>query len=151
MREVKLSDIANRLGVKFNGDGVINKVVTDSRECTQGCLFIAIVGENSDGNSYTQKALENGAEAAVVSRIADGVDPDRVMLVADTKRAMIEIGGLYRDRFDIPFVGVTGSVGKTTTKEFVHAVLSAKYNTHKNEGNRNNEIGVPNTPIRTIP
>lgn len=145
MREVKLSDIANRLDVKFEGNGVINKVVTDSRECTPGSLFIAIVGENADGNNYTQKALENGAEAAVVSRIGDGVDPDKVMLVADTKRAMIEIGGLYRDRFDIPFVGVTGSVGKTTTKEFVYAVLSAKYNTHKNEGNRNNEIGVPNT------
>lgn len=144
MKEMNVSEIAERLGTKLSGSAVISEVVTDSRQAAPGKLFVAIVGENADGNDYAAKALENGAEAVVVSR-ASGLPADRTILVPDTKRALIAIGGLYREKFSIPFVGVTGSVGKTTTKEFIYAVLSSRYRTHRNEGNQNNEIGVPNT------
>lgn len=145
MQKLKLSQIARALGAEISYDADICEVVTDSRQAKTGTLFVAICGENLDGNRFAASALQNGAEAVVVDTLLEGVDPKRAIVVPDTKRALIKIGGLYRRLFDIPFVGVTGSVGKTTTKEFIHAVLSAKYRTHKNAGNQNNEIGVPNT------
>ncbi|MEG2204948.1 MAG: UDP-N-acetylmuramoyl-tripeptide--D-alanyl-D-alanine ligase, partial [Oscillospiraceae bacterium] len=140
-----ISDIARAVGCLWTAGGAISRVVTDSRQAGPETLFVAIVGDRLDGNEFAAQALAAGAPAVVVSRRAEGVDPARAIEVPDTKRALIQIGGLYRERFSIPMVGVTGSVGKTTTKEFIHAVLSAKYNTHKNEGNQNNELGVPNT------
>lgn len=148
MQEIKLAQIAQALGVPFSGEGAVTEVVTDSRLCGPGKLFVALVGDRADGNDFVPSALERGAEAAVATRLAPGADPARVMLVPDGRLAMIAIGALARARFDIPFVGVTGSVGKTTTKEFIHAVLSAKYNTLKNLGNQNDEVGVPNTLFR---
>lgn len=145
MREVRVSEIAKRLGAEISFDAVISKVTTDSREVGPNDLFVAIKGENFDGNRFAKSALEKGACAVVVSELCEGVDPNRAILVDDTKRALIKIGGVYRAGFDIPFVGVTGSVGKTTTKEFIATVLGAKYKVHKTEGNRNNEIGVPMT------
>jgi len=145
MRTLKLSEIAAALGCPCAREALVARVVTDSRECGPNTLFVAIRGENTDGHRFAASALEKGAEAVVSDRELPGVDPDRVLRVEDTKRALIRIGGLVRSGFSIPFVGVTGSVGKTTTKEFIHTVLSAKYRTHKNEGNQNNEIGVPNT------
>ncbi len=145
MLKMKLSEIAALFGQKPDFEAEINKVVTDSRKADDRSLFVAIKGDNFDGNEFAAKALENGAVAVLVSRVCDGVDPDKTIVVEDTKRALIKIGGLYRNRFDIPFVGITGSVGKTTTKEFTAAVLAEKYNVHKNQGNQNNEIGVPNT------
>lgn len=145
MQKLKLSQIARVLGAEIPYDADICEVVTDSRKINAGTLFVAICGENMDGNRFAASALQNGAVAVVVSTLMEGVDPGRAIVVPDTKRAFIKIGGLHRQLFDIPFVGVTGSVGKTTTKEFIHAVLSTKYRTHKNAGNQNNEIGVPNT------
>ncbi len=145
MQKLKLSQIAGALGADLPHDVDICEVVTDSRRAKAGTLFVAICGENADGHNFAASALQNGAEAVVVSRLPEGVDTARAIVVPDTKRALIKVGGLCRGLFDIPFVGVTGSVGKTTTKEFIYAVLSAKYNTHKNAGNENNEIGVPNT------
>jgi UDP-N-acetylmuramoyl-tripeptide--D-alanyl-D-alanine ligase len=145
VQEIMLSEIAKELGATLSYDAAIREVVTDSRECGEGKLFVALVGDRADGNDYVASALEKGAAAAVATRIAPGVDPARVILVSDGRRAMIRIGALVRSRFSIPFVGVTGSVGKTTTKEFIHAVLSAKYHTHKNQGNQNDEVGLPNT------
>ncbi|MFV0496666.1 MAG: UDP-N-acetylmuramoyl-tripeptide--D-alanyl-D-alanine ligase [Candidatus Fimivivens sp.] len=145
MQKLKLSRIAQILAARISYDADICEIVTDSRKAKSGTLFVAICGETLDGNRFAASALENGAEAVVVDTLFEGVDPDKAIVVPDTKRAFIQLGGLYRGLFDIPFIGVTGSVGKTTTKEFIHAVLSTKYRTHKNEGNQNNEIGVPNT------
>ena len=145
MQKLKLSQVAQALGASLSYDADICEVVTDSRQAKTGTLFVAICGESLDGNRFAASALQNGAEAVVVGALFGDVDPAKAIVVSDTKRALIKIGGLHRRLFDIPFVGVTGSVGKTTTKEFIHAVLSAKYRTHKNAGNQNNEIGVPNT------
>ncbi len=147
MREVRVSETARRLNSSIGVDAVIKNVVTDSRMVQKGDLFVAIKGENFDGDLFAQSALEKGACAVVVSRLCDGVDPEKAIVTADTKRALIKIGGIYRDGFDIPFVGITGSVGKTTTKEFIATVLGEKYKVHKTEGNHNNEIGVPMTLI----
>ncbi len=148
---MKLSRIAQAVGGELGYDAPIHSVVTDSRKACAGTVFVAIRGENLDGNDFAALALQNGAEAAVVERITPGADRSRCIIVPDGKRALIKIGGACRDQSSIPFVGVTGSVGKTTTKEFIHAVLSAKWNTLKNEGNQNNEIGVPNTLFRLEP
>lgn len=148
---MRLSEIAGAVGSSVSFDAPVRSVVTDSRKACAGTVFVAIRGEALDGNDFAAQALANGAEAAVVERRMPGADPARCILVPDGKRALIKIGGAYRSRFQIPFVGVTGSVGKTTTKEFIHAVLSAKYHTLKNEGNQNNEIGVPNTLFNLTP
>lgn len=142
---MKLSEIAAAVGAKAPREATVRAVVTDSRKAGTGTVFVAIRGETLDGNDFAADALANGAEAIVVDRPIPGADSSRCFLVPDGKRALIRIGGAYRSHFSIPFVGITGSVGKTTTKEFTHAVLSARYNTLKNEGNQNNEIGVPNT------
>lgn len=124
-------------------DGRFDSVCTDTRKITPNCLFIALKGENFDGHDYAAKALESGAGAVVCER--DCGLGERQMLVGSTRKALLDLAGYYRSLFKIPFVGITGSVGKTTTKDMVHAALSAKYNTLKNEGNLNNEIGVPLT------
>ena len=148
---MRLSEIAGAVGSSVSFDAPVRSVVTDSRKACAGTVFVAIRGEALDGNDFAAQALANGAEAAVVERRIPGADPARCIIVPDGKRALIKIGGAYRGRFQIPFAGVTGSVGKTTTKEFIHAVLSAKYHTLKNEGNQNNEIGVPNTLFNLTP
>lgn len=145
MQKLKLSEVARALGAVIPYDADICEIVTDSRKAKAGTLFVAICGENLDGNRFAASALQNGTEAVVVSTLFEGVDPQKAIVVPDTKRALIRLGGLHRQLFNIPFVGVTGSVGKTTTKEFIYAVLSSQYRTHKNAGNQNNEIGVPNT------
>lgn len=145
MLTLKLSDIAKTLGGALGFEQEITEIVTDSRKALPNTLFVAIRGDNMDGNLFAAAALDNGAAAVVVEQVMDKVDKSRAIVVPNTKEALIELGGLHRSNFDIPFVAVTGSVGKTTTKDFIYTVLSAKYNTHRNEGNQNNEIGVPNT------
>lgn len=151
MQKLMLSHIAQVLGADINDEAEISEIVTDSRKAGAGTLFVAIRGENFDGNKFAAPALQSGARAVVVSALCEGVDPKKAIVVPDTKRALIKIGGLHRRLFNIPFVGVTGSVGKTTTKEFIYAVLNSKYKTHKNAGNQNNEIGVPNTLFNLEP
>lgn len=146
MIPLRLKEIAAALGTTCREDKEILSICTDSRKITKGCLFIALVGERFDGHSFVASALEQGAAAAVCSKPveADG----EILLVEDTGRAFMLLAAYYRSLFSIPVVGVTGSVGKTTTKEMVYAVLSEKYNTLKNEGNLNNEIGLPTTVFR---
>lgn len=144
MKALNVKNIAALFGYTLSFDGDITEVVTDSRKAGAGSLFVAIKGEHADGNDYVDAALAKAATLVLCERSPNPQD-ERILTVPDTKRALIKVGGLYRSQFDIPFVGVTGSVGKTTTKELVHAVLTAKYRTLKNEGNRNNEIGVPET------
>lgn len=126
----------------------ITQVVTDSREVVPGCLFVAIQGERVDGHDYALKAFEQGAALVVGQHAIEGVPADKLVLVPDVLDAMIEMGANYRDGFSPLLLGVTGSVGKTTTKEFCAAVFSAFGNTLKTEGNQNNEIGLPKTLFR---
>lgn len=126
--------------------GSFDSVCTDTRKITQGSLFIAIKGENFDGHDFAQKAVESGAQAVICEK--DCGLGDRQILVESTRLALLDLAGYYRSLFKIPVIGITGSVGKTTTKEMTHAVMSSKYNTLKNEGNLNNEIGVPLTLFR---
>ena len=118
-------------------------VSTDSRSLKQGELFIPIEGERFDGHDYIFEALEKGACCALSHRIPEG--RKGVIYVKDTKKALLDLALYYRSLFNVKVVGVTGSVGKTTTKEMIASVLSEKYNVLKNEGNLNNEIGLPKT------
>ena len=127
-------------------EGTFENVCTDTRKIIKGCLFICIKGENFDGNEFAAKAIEGGAAAVICER--DTGLKEKQIIVENSRTALLELAGYYRSLFNIPVIGITGSVGKTTTKEMTHAVMSAKFNTLKNEGNLNNEIGVPLTLFR---
>lgn len=127
-------------------DGTYDCICTDTRKITPGCLFIAIKGDNFDGHDFAAKAVESGAKAVICEK--DCGLGDSQILVENTRLALLDLAGHYRSKFNIPVIGITGSVGKTTTKEMTHTVMSSKYNTLKNEGNLNNEIGVPLTLFR---
>lgn len=146
MKPITFRQAAQAVGSATELDGSFSEVCTDTRKITPGCLFIAIKGENFDGNDFAAKAVESGAQAVICERDC-GLD-SRQIVVESSRKALLDLAGYYRSLFRIPVVGITGSVGKTTTKEMTHAVMSAKYNTLKNEGNLNNEIGVPLTLFR---
>ncbi len=146
MKKLLVSEIAKAVGGIANGEAEINEVCIDSRLCAEGSLYIAIHGENFDGHAFTESALKNGAAAAIIHH---DVDCDGIFIrVEDTRKALIQLAHWYRLTFDIPVVGLTGSVGKTTTKEMTWAVLNEKFNTNKTEGNLNNDIGLPRTLMR---
>ncbi len=141
MEVLKLSEIARACKGNFNTDTQINAVCIDTRKITEGCLFICIKGERFDAHQFADEALQKGASAVMID---EDITPDGPFVkVENTARAMLELSGYYRSKFDIPVVGLTGSVGKTTTKEFTHLVVNAKYNAIKTQGNLNNEIGLP--------
>ena len=121
-----------------------NGVSTDSRKLPEACLFVALKGERFDGNEYALDALEKGAAYALVSD-HNLLKNDHLILVKDTLQTLQDLARHHRRQFDIPFLAITGSNGKTTTKELVSSVLSAKYKTHFTQGNFNNHIGVPLT------
>ena len=144
--------VSTSLRVLLNGltdmdipDVMIDDITTDSRQVKPGSLFVAIVGENFDGNDFALQAIEKGAAAAVVSK-GEG---ERLFKVSDTRDAYCQIAGNYRNQFSPLVAAVTGSVGKTTTKEMVAAIFSS-FDSHtlKNFENRNNEIGLPETVFR---
>lgn len=128
-----------------------SKVTTDSRKISGGELFFALRGENFDGNLYALQALEKGAAYAVVDGSSDvalqNADDGRLIPVHDTLHALWALARRHRDSFSIPVLGLTGTNGKTTTKELINAVLSAKFRTHATTGNLNNNIGVPLTVL----
>ncbi len=128
-------------------------VSTDSRCIRQGNLFIALSGENFDGHVFARKAVEDGAEGVVIAdagRIpVDEVNTKAaVIAVDDTLRALGDLANAYRRRFTLPVIGLTGSSGKTTTKEMLSCILSQERNVLKTEGNLNNLIGLPQTIFR---
>lgn len=141
MEKLKLSEIAPYLGATYNKDAEFDSVCIDTRKITKGCLFICIKGERFDAHQFADEALSLGASAVMIH--SDIELNGAYIKVADTSKAMLSLSGYYRSKFNIPVVGLTGSVGKTTTKEFTHLVVSAKYNAIKTQGNLNNEIGVP--------
>lgn len=126
----------------------ITAVVTDSRKVVPGCVFVCFPGERVDGHDYAAAAYRAGAAYIVANHPVDGVPENRTVIVASSHHAMVRMASNYRMLFSPLMIGVTGSVGKTTTKEFCYAVLSAFGNTLKTEGNQNNEIGLPNTLFR---
>ncbi|MGN1318735.1 MAG: UDP-N-acetylmuramoyl-tripeptide--D-alanyl-D-alanine ligase [Lachnospirales bacterium] len=123
-----------------------DNISTDTRTIKEGDFFIALVGENSDGHNYIETAVKNGAAALLVEKDGDYLVP--YIKVSDTTKAYGKIAKAYKERFSIPFVAITGSVGKTTTKDMIAGVLSKKYNVLKTQGNFNNHIGVPITLLR---
>jgi len=119
-------------------------VTTDSRKITPGCIFFALKGETFDGNSFARQALEQGAALCVVSD-ASLKDVAGCVVVEDVLATLQALARHHRMQQHIPFIGITGTNGKTTTKELVNAVLSQRYRTHATQGNFNNHIGVPLT------
>jgi len=130
----------------------VTGVTTDSRAVQPGQLFIPLVGERFDGHTYIAKALEGGAAGCLTAREPETLLPGKLYIqVADTRLALKALASWYRDKFDLPVVQVTGSAGKTTTKEMIASVLSQRYNTLRTEGNFNNDIGAPLTLLRLMP
>ena len=119
-------------------------VQTDTRLLKSGDIFFALKGPNFNGNTFAPKALEAGAAYAVIDE-PPGTPDDRLLLVPDVLRALQDLALHHRRQFDIPFIAITGSNGKTTTKELLNAVLSSEYKTYTTQGNLNNHIGVPLT------
>lgn len=119
-------------------------VSTDTRNLTKGCFFVALKGPNFDANAFAEDALKKGAKYALVSD-ENIIKDDRYLLVDDTLKALQMLANHHRRQLDIPVLGITGSNGKTTTKELIHVVLSNKYKCWSTKGNLNNHIGVPLT------
>lgn len=134
-------------------DRLFSQVETDTRAISQGALFVALRGEKFDGHDYVLKARENGAAGALVAedrpeyKQADFA----VFLVPDTRKAYQDLARFHRRRFSIPVVAVTGSVGKTSTRSMIAAVLAQKYRVLQTEKNFNNEIGLPKTLLQLTP
>ena len=130
------------------GEAEVSLVTTDSREVRPGCIFVAFPGEKFDGHDFAAKALEEGALCVVVNHPVEGVPAEKAVLCPDSYHAMMVLGANYRSQFHPKVVGVTGSVGKTTTKQMTYAALSGFGETIKTEGNQNNELGLPRTMFR---
>lgn len=143
-----LREIERATGGKLYGaDANISAVVIDSREAKTGALYVAIKGDRFDGHDFCTAAVQNGAAAVVCERTPDTDAP--YILVSSTRQALLDIAKAYRESLsNVKVVGLTGSVGKTTTKEMTYAVLQQKYHALKTEGNLNNEIGMPKTLFR---
>lgn len=133
---------------RIDAEQTIALVTTDSREAGPGCVFVAFPGEHFDGHDFAAKALEAGAEWVVLNHPVEGVPEEKTILCPDSYQAMMQMGANYRAQVSPKVVGVTGSVGKTTTKEFCATALSALGATVKTEGNQNNELGLPRTLFR---
>ena len=125
-------------------------ICTDTRKIISGSLFFALKGENYDANKFASQAIANGAAFVIIDNIAYQTD-ERFLLVNDTLLALQELANYHRKQLDIPIIGLTGSNGKTTTKELILSVLSQKYKTQATHGNLNNHIGVPLTLLEIKP
>lgn len=117
---------------------------TDTRKIENGQLFFCLKGANFNGNKFAADALKKGAQYVVIDE-KEYLSDERMILVDDVLKCMQDLANYHRKKFDIPVLGITGTNGKTTTKELVHAVMSRKYKTHATAGNFNNHIGVPMT------
>ena len=123
------------------------QIQTDSRKLASGDLFFALRGPNFNGNQFALQALEMGAAYAIVDEFI-AADNNRIIRVENVLTTLQQLAGYHRDQFTIPFIAITGSNGKTTTKELVAAVLSAHYKTYTTQGNLNNHIGIPLTLLQ---
>ena len=127
-------------------------VVTDTRKLQQGDLYFALKGPNFNGNTFALAALEAGAAFAIVDEVIanSGSYQDRIVVVEDVLTTLQQLAKYHRQQFNIPFIAITGSNGKTTTKELVYTVLASHFKTYTTQGNLNNHIGVPLT-LLSIP
>ena len=128
------------------------QITTDSRDCPEGSIFLALKGASFDGNQYAVQALEKGCAYAIVDEPEVCQQPNansqKLILVEDCLQTFKDLAREHRRQFDIPVIGITGTNGKTTTKELIRAVLSECYNVMATEGNFNNDVGVPKTLFR---
>lgn len=146
MKHFTLQDVLAATGGTWHGDpALLSRPLTgvdiDSRRIREGMLFVAIVGERLDGHEYAASSRAAGALASLVHKPVE----EPYILVEDTLAAFQQVARAYRKLFSIPFVGVTGSAGKTSTKELLAAALSSRFRVHKTQGNLNNQTGVPLT------
>ena len=146
MKQMTLKNIAKAInGKMYNCQETleVQGVVTDSRQIEKDFLFLAIKGERVDGHKFIPQVIEAGAAAVVCEAAPEGNVP--YILVDDVLTALRDMAEFYRSTLDIPMIGITGSVGKTTVKEMVRSVLAQKYRVHSTLNNENNEIGVAKT------
>ena len=133
---------------KCNEETIVSNIEIDSRKAGKDSAFVAIVGENLDGHNFINLAINQGCKTIIKNK-NNNVDIENkevnVIEVSDTEIALGDIAKFYKNKFKIPFIAVTGSVGKTTTRDMVYSTISAKYNSLKNVGNLNNQFGVPLT------
>ena len=125
----------------IDSEEVINEIKTDTRKINKGDIFIALKGNNYNGEEFVNEALEKGAIACVVENSIT----DKCIVVNNALESLFLLGRYIRRKYNIPLIAITGSNGKTTTKDLLSYILSSKYNVLKNEGNKNNIIGVSNT------
>ncbi|MBR3570046.1 MAG: UDP-N-acetylmuramoyl-tripeptide--D-alanyl-D-alanine ligase [Oscillibacter sp.] len=156
MRAMQVPEIAATVRGIWKNSGYpappVSAICTDSRNIVPGCLFIPIVGDRFDGHDYILDALDAGAAGCLFSRPPEIRRPDKFYIrVQDTRLALGALAAAWRNDFKIPFVQITGSVGKTTTKEMIASVLREKLRVLKTEGNLNNNIGVPLTLLKLAP
>lgn len=154
MKNMTLEAIAEASGGRlYNIEKLLDKnmtangVVIDSRQVQEGYIFIAIKGERVDGHDFIEQVFEKGA-MAVICEVAPANCDKPYIVVESSTEALKAIAKYYRENLDIKIIGITGSVGKTSTKEFIAAALSEKFNVLKTEGNFNNEIGLPLTILK---
>ncbi len=148
MFDYTLQEISLAIGSTLPGSMAqcrISGVCIDSRLASNSDLFFALRGEVTDGHLYAKKAIEAGAAAVVVDHVIDDIDDNLQLVVADTMDALKKLSQYHRNKFDIPFIAITGSSGKTTTKDVTASVLSEKYRVLKTQGNLNSTTGVPLT------
>ena len=154
MEPMTIQELADATGATLLGEGIapdqtITGVETDSRAVHPGDLFVALPGEKTDGHKFIPGALEAGAVACLTQQAPEKPLPGKCyLLVEDTMAAIGQAAKAYKAKFPIPVIGITGSVGKTTTKDMIAAVLSTRYRVLKTEGNYNNNIGLPLTLLR---
>jgi len=149
MEKIEVKEILESTGGRLiSGDkhAYFTSISTDTRTLKKGDLFIPLKGRNFDGHSFIPQAIQKGAKGIITCKKISGLNGEYVVIrVKDTLKALQDIAAAYRRRFQIPVIAVTGSNGKTTTKEILWSILSEKYSTLKNKGNYNNEVGVPLT------
>lgn len=146
MEQFLLSQAAEWTHGEARGEAEITSVVKDTGEVAPGALFVAIKGERFDGHDFIEKAIAAGASAVMTSRKDESYSVP-ALYVEDTRQAMLDLAGGYRDQFECPVVAITGSVGKTTTRGMTAAVLGRMYDTHATKGNLNNQLGMPLTAL----
>jgi len=165
MMDLTLYEIGKACGGKLvlcgaEGSAKVSSLVLDSRMVAEGGVFLATVGERVDGHRFVGDVFAKGVSLVITEKTPKQVEQEHgipvsawgsYVLVQDSFQALKDIGEFYRSKLSIPVVGITGSVGKTSTKEFIAGVLSEKYSVLKTEGNYNNEIGVPLTLLRIRP
>ena len=144
MDKILLSRLVKGFATPEN-DCYINHVTSDSRDVVENSVFLAIRGERVNGENYAAGAIEKGAKFVVTENHIDNIPDNMQAIVPNILDASIQMGTNVRDTYDIDVIGVTGSMGKTTTKEFIYAAISPFAKTVKTQGNRNNELGMPKT------